>query len=1569
MLGWTSDQESLNRTGVECNVNCGCHLHSTCLTGIGHCDECQDWTMGLHCEMCRPGSYGNATEKDGCRQCICNGHGAGWLGDCNGSTGSCFCTENTGGTHCQSCVAGYYGDPRDNGTCYRECVGRILLRNISSSALGSMSGHGISANGLAYCLWVLSTSDSLDSCQGKSSCPVISLTIRPDIRMKCGQNYVYVFDGIPEFLMDTHLDSAIHADPNLIGAFCGNGWDQPIRVDAISGVLTVYLEGNISVSAGIAFQGFNATYTVENCQPRCRANQQCQKGQCVCTAGYAGQDCAWQRCPNNCSTQSRGGHCDLEHGGHLLRLGHSMVDGPDSSLWIFAGLSLRDGILNSVYKFSLAEHHWSQEVRTYGSCPSPRYFHAATSIPSRNTMYVVGGLTNTGVASDFWLFDMTKHEWTEGQSEILVPVAGHTLTQCQNSKLLLIGGYSPQNGFNNKLLGYKIDSAAWSISQPTGTAPTGLYGHSTVYHQATDALYVFGGYRFYLENVSASPELYCLYLPNLTWSVLAPSYGRKPFSRFFHIASLFRDTMIVVGGRTEQEDFSADILFYQINCNTWITPNNTGSTVLGEPMKGSIAHAAARLKNKLYISAGYGGVMLGSMVALSIPLDPCLIFTSPGACNSSSSNCVWCRSVRNGSCLSADEAERYGVESESSLCDPLPTFPGNCRRLKTCSECLARHPKVMEQMQRLRCKWCTNCPEGACISTNASCTKENDCRINQREIFVASNCSEISCEASDCNKCTASGKCMWTRQFKRTGETRRILSVSPAYDWTCFSHSLRNVSPMPVESCPPEPCPTPCHNLTTCSECLSSNGSDGGWQQCVWSLALQQCMSPSFLPLQCAAGMCGRLLKGTRASCNLSCASYHQCTRCIRHSHCGWCATRGLNGNGRCIQGGLNGPQDDGNQSCPDTDGIWAFMSCPPENECLNGHHNCDDTQNCTDKLLGFECICRNGYMHDSVVGLCKPVCEQGCVNGTCVQPNNCQCHFGYVGQNCSVECQCNQHSNCESISALDRCLQCVNNTKGNHCEKCQPLFVGSALAGGLCKPCTSYCNNNSRICVMREHIEKARTEPERYPLDPAKITSWLLEGPWEENAVCVHCQNNSSGERCESCLDGYFLLDGKCTKCQCNGHWDRCRTTDGTECQCQNNTETSCPTAQTDKKDCYKYQCARCKENFLGNPTNGRQCYRQITVEQEYCFDPTSQNNCYHEPNIKNLPLGRTVLFAVQPKFTNVDIRITIDVTFGGVDVYISNSHSSFTVSVDSATGFHAVQVGDPDSHREAQSPELLRRRRALNVSTALPEAQEVERMREERANGLTTYITIGSEHTILMVRAVRERLVITYPYELHTLKTQRFFMVLLGVGNGSGDESQGLLFFRQDQAHIDLFVFFSVFFSCFFLFLSVCVLLWKVKQFVDFRREHHRHIQEMNKMASRPFAKLAVYFEPDMELVFLPLRHRLMPRLKAYPPDPASHPHLRRTEPFLPQLISYPYPNFKVGPVTLEPTDDGMAAVATVMFQLPGGILAPNRACLGSALVTLRHNLQEYCNSGHGANNSRKGGLSHDNLTSMSM
>ena len=78
-----------------------------------------------------------------------------------------------------------------------------------------------------------------------------------------------------------------------------------------------------------------------------------------------------------------------------------------------------------------------------------------------------------------------------------------------------------------------------------------------------------------------------------------------------------------------------------------------------------------------------------------------------------------------------------------------------------------------------------------------------------------------------------------------------------------------------------------------------------------------------------------------------------------------------------------------------------------------------------------------------------------------------------------------------------------------------------------------------------------------------------------------------------------------------------------------------------------YFFQCAVCKEYFSGTPTEGHQCYRQMNVNREYCFAPITQNDCTRSP--EPLLQGRTVFFAVQPKYVNVDIRVTIDVTQGG--------------------------------------------------------------------------------------------------------------------------------------------------------------------------------------------------------------------------------------------------------------------------------------------------------------------------------
>ncbi|CAH1785464.1 unnamed protein product [Owenia fusiformis] len=142
-------------TGEGCDINCQCNNRSTCVYGVGQCDNCEDWTMGTHCQECRPGSYGNAKTSEGCKQCECNGHADNGLDTCNMSTGQCYCRDNTHGDHCELCQENYYGDPRNNGRCYLKCDGRTVVTDVVEGALGSHDGSGVADPLHAYCVWFL----------------------------------------------------------------------------------------------------------------------------------------------------------------------------------------------------------------------------------------------------------------------------------------------------------------------------------------------------------------------------------------------------------------------------------------------------------------------------------------------------------------------------------------------------------------------------------------------------------------------------------------------------------------------------------------------------------------------------------------------------------------------------------------------------------------------------------------------------------------------------------------------------------------------------------------------------------------------------------------------------------------------------------------------------------------------------------------------------------------------------------------------------------------------------------------------------------------------------------------------------------------------------------------------------------------------------------------------------------------------------------------------------------------------------------------------------------------------
>lgn len=56
----------------------------------------------------------------------------------------------------------------------------------------------------------------------------------------------------------------------------------------------------------------------------------------------------------------------------------------------------------------------------------------------------------------------------------------------------------------------------------------------------------------------------------------------------------------------------------------------------------------------------------------------------------------------------------------------------------------------------------------------------------------------------------------------------------------------------------------------------------------------------------------------------------------------------------------------------------WYYITCPPENECENGHHSCNpESEECVDLADGFHCVCGKGYQPDDN-SQCIPICTQG---------------------------------------------------------------------------------------------------------------------------------------------------------------------------------------------------------------------------------------------------------------------------------------------------------------------------------------------------------------------------------------------------------------------------------------------------------------------------------------------------------------------------------------------------------------------------------------------------------------
>ncbi|KAM4847896.1 laminin subunit gamma-3 isoform 1-T1 [Urocitellus parryii] len=289
--------------------------------------------------------------------------------------------------------------------------------------------------------------------------------------------------------------------------------------------------------------------------------------------------------------------------------------------------------------------------------------------------------------------------------------------------------------------------------------------------------------------------------------------------------------------------------------------------------------------------------------------------------------------------------------------------------------------------------------------------------------------------------------------------------------------------------------------------------------------------------------------------------------------------------------------------------------TCDPNTGiCLCGHHT--EGPSCERCLPGFYGNAFAGQADDCQPcpcpgqSPCTIVPESGEVVCTHCPPHQrgrlCgSCDDGFFGDPLGLSgapqpcrpCQCsgnvdpNAVGNCDPLSG--RCLRCLRNTTGDHCERCRGGFYGSALAprpAARCLPCNcnpggvdsgqTPCDPVTGQCSCLPHVtgrDCSRCSPGFYNLQPGRGCQSCKCHPLGSREDQCHpktgqcpCRPGVTGQACDRCQQGFFGFSVKgCRAC-------RCSPVGSSSAQCHENSTCVC------RPGFVGYKCDRCQENFF---------------------------------------------------------------------------------------------------------------------------------------------------------------------------------------------------------------------------------------------------------------------------------------------------------------------------------------------------------------------------------------------------
>ncbi|KAM9700406.1 multiple epidermal growth factor-like domains protein 9 [Dama dama] len=242
------------------------------------------------------------------------------------------------------------------------------------------------------------------------------------------------------------------------------------------------------------------------------------------------------------------------------------------------------------------------------------------------------------------------------------------------------------------------------------------------------------------------------------------------------------------------------------------------------------------------------------------------------------------------------------------------------------------------------------------------------------------------------------------------------------------------------------------------------------------------------------------------------------------------------------LPGGGGGGGSSSSSSVPPTPPATEAPSPPPPEYVCNcsvvgslDANRCNQTTGqceCQPGYQGLHCeTCMEGFYLNGTSGPCLPCdCNPlGALSTVCNSSGKCQCKVGVAGSSCDRcqdgyydfskngcwPCQCsNRSATCDALTGA--CLNCQDNSKGDHCEECTEGFYQSPDASKECLRCPCSAVTSTGSCI----IKLGESEPE-----------------------CIQCKDGYTGQNCNECNSGYYNSDSICVECRCHGHVDPVKT------------------------------------------------------------------------------------------------------------------------------------------------------------------------------------------------------------------------------------------------------------------------------------------------------------------------------------------------------------------------------------------------------------------------------------------